>query len=329
MHWLITGGAGFIGTNLACHLLAEGHHVTIIDDLSREGVSKNAEYLSNDFNIDIKKLDVTNTKELLSQLDRLGHIDTIAHLAGQVSFMESISNPRRDFEINGLGTLNILEFVRNNSPDTTIIGMSSNKIYGSLDEVKISIKGNRYHAPEWPVGFNESLQLDFQGPYGCSKGVADQYLADYARIYNLKTASLRQSSVYGPFQHPRTDQGWVAFFVNEFKSGKEIALNGRGLQVRDLLHVKDLANLFSKLAPEIGAGEINQFNVGGGSENSFSILELFEYLEKLTGRKAELKFGFERPSDQKVFISDNSKVSKKANWKPQISKERGIVALVS
>ncbi len=324
MKWLVTGGAGFIGTNLVAHLAGAGEEVCVIDDLSRLGSERNAEFLKEQFDIKPVVIDVSDRQELSSFLDREEGFDAVAHLAGQVSLLESIRNPRRDFEINATGTLNILEWVRTRSSDATVIGMSSNKVYGDLRAVRITETPTRYVAPDWPNGFNESLPLDPHGPYGCSKGTADQYLADYARTFGLRTASLRQSSVYGPHQHPRSDQGWVAHLVGEAVCERQIRLNGVGKQVRDLLHARDLARLFVLLAGCLEPYAINQINVGGGPSNALSILELFGWLAETADLDVRFLPGEERPSDQPVFISDNSLVTRLTGWVPEIGVDSGL-----
>lgn len=328
MRWLVTGGAGFIGTNLVSHLIGSGHEAIILDDMSRAGVEANASFLHDKFGVDICRVDVADAAGVAEFFADNGPFDAVAHLAGQVSLMASIDDPVRDFEVNARGTLNILEMVRVRSPETCVIGMSSNKAYGDLHQVRIVEEPTRYVAPDWPGGFNESLPLDFHGPYGCSKGAADQYLADYSRTYGLRTASLRQSSVYGPHQHPRSDQGWVAHLVAEAVAGREIALNGIGKQVRDLLHAEDLARLFVALADVLQPGEPAQINVGGGPDRSLSILELFQWLENELGRPVAFTTGTERPSDQKVFISDNVRVGDLTGWRPTISVEDGLHRLL-
>lgn len=328
MKWLVTGGVGFIGTNLVVHLIEQGHEVDVVDDFSRDGVGKNAELLKQRFGINPVVIDVAETNTLNQFLDKQPLYDVVAHLAGQVSFLESIDDPMRDFLVNAQGTLNLLNFIRTRSPETLIIGMSSNKIYGDLDQVAIREDQTRFVAPDWPQGFDESLPLQFHGPYGCSKGAVDQYLADFARTYGLRTASLRQSSVYGPHQHPRSDQGWVAHLVSEALNNREIKLNGVGKQVRDLLHATDLARLFVALAESVKPGAVNQFNVGGGSANAMSILELFSWLETTSGKKVKFQTGVERQSDQKVFISDNSAVTKLTGWKPSVDLDSGLNELI-
>jgi len=328
MRWLVTGGAGFIGTNLVAHLHELGHTVVVLDDMSRAGVESNARYLAEECDVVPHRVDVSDVAALDAFLAGQPTFDAIAHLAGQVSLLESIRAPRRDLEVNLLGTVNILEHVRNHSPQTCVIGMSSNKVYGDLAAIAIVEETTRYVAPDWPQGFDESLPLDFHGPYGCSKGAADQYLADYARTYGLRTASLRQSSVYGPHQHPRSDQGWVAHLVGEAVAGHSIALNGIGKQVRDLLHASDLARLFVALENSISPGSTNQFNVGGGADRSLSILELFEWLRPRLAAEVRFTTGPVRPSDQRVFISDNGAVRALTGWSPRVTVDQGLERLL-
>jgi len=328
MRWLITGGAGFIGTNLASHLVDIGDEVVLVDDLSRDGSELNAAFLDRSYGLTPLRVDVSDRGALDSLFADLPAIDAIAHLAGQVSFLASLEDPRRDFEVNALGTLNILEHVRLRSPETVVLGMSSNKVYGDLTQLRYAEEPTRYVALDYPNGFGEDLPLAFHGPYGCSKGTADQYLADYGRMFNLRTASLRQSSVYGPHQHPRSDQGWVAHLVEEALAGRTIRLNGVGKQVRDLLHATDLARLFVRLAATVQPGVGHQINVGGGVANSLSILELFSWLEETADTLVAYETGSPRPSDQLVFISDNVSVTDLTGWAPGVSVEAGITALL-
>ena len=328
MRWLVTGGVGFIGTNLVDHLMQQGHDVVLLDDMSRGGVEANAAFLADRHGVEPALIDVADGAALERFLAGQDPFDAIAHLAGQVSLMASIEDPMRDFQVNALGTLNVLEHVRLHSPGTVVMGMSSNKLYGDLSAVRIVEEPTRYVAPDWPRGFDESLPMDFHGPYGCSKGVADQYLGDYARTYGLRTASLRQSSVYGPHQHPRSDQGWVAHLLAEAVAGNPIQLNGVGKQVRDLLHATDLARLFERLAEAAQPGAPLQVNVGGGPDRTLSILELFAWLEERLGRPVEYATGPERPSDQKVFVSDNVSVSRTTGWEPRVTVDEGLTALL-
>ena len=329
MRWVVTGAAGFIGTNLSEELARLKQEVCLIDDLSRPGVSENVKHLKEQFDLDINIIDISNWEELQRTLLKFGSIDIFIHLAGQVSLMSSITNPRRDFEVNALGTLNILEFARIYAQNAIIVGMSSNKVYGDLGNVLIEESTTRYIAPNYPNGFNELLPLDFQGPYGCSKGSADQYLIDYHRIYNLKTLSLRQSSVFGRFQRPFSDQGWISFFLDQARNGQKVQLNGIGKQVRDALFVNDLVQLFISISkmPEKNFGF--GVNVGGGASNAISILELFQALEEILSVKIDYSFGQERPSDQKVFISDNSLIQSLSGWQPATNYRAGLELLIS
>ena len=328
MRWLVTGGVGFIGTNLVTHLIEIGHDVVVLDDMSRVGVEQNAKFLRSKYKVQPFVIDVSQNDALTQFLQTQSKFDAIAHLAGQVSLLESIKDPIRDFAVNAKGTLNLLNYVRTLSNDSVVIGMSSNKVYGDLSKIKFGETRTRYVATDWPNGFDESLPLDFHGPYGCSKGVADQYLADFSRTYGLRTVSLRQSSVYGPHQHPRSDQGWVTHLVTEAINGREIQLNGVGKQVRDLVHACDLAKLFVSLAKTVKPFFANQFNVGGGPKNALSILELFDRLERYGSPKVKFKTGAQRPSDQKVFISNNSAVEALTGWRPEIGLEQGLSQLM-
>lgn len=328
MRWLVTGGAGFIGTNTILNLAESGEEVVILDDLSRPKVSENAEFLENCTGLKVNKIDISKREQLEPFLLEEKNFDVIINLAGQVSLLESIENPLRDFEVNALGPLNFLEHIRKNSPKTLFINMSSNKVYGALDYVEIIETSSRYVAPSYQNGFSENTKLDFHGPYGCSKGTADQYLNDYRRIYGLRTVSLRQSAVYGPFQKPMSDQGWLAFMIQEVTAGRSIALNGVGKQVRDLLHVEDLIKLFRLLATTSMPLTCSSFNVGGGAMNQISILELFDLLKDQYGLRPNYSFGSMRPGDQKIFVSDNTLISNYLGWKPTINIADGIKSMV-
>jgi CDP-paratose 2-epimerase len=329
MKWLVTGGCGFIGTNLVLHLLDHGHQVIVLDDLSRSGSEINSTYLENQHRIQVHKVDISETPALQSFLGRFGSFDIIVNLAGQVSMMSSLKDPLRDFEVNTRGVLNFLEYIRTSSPETVFINMASNKVYGDLTEYHYEELETRYTCLEWPSGFDESVRLDFRTPYGCSKGAADQYLGDFAAIYGLRAISLRQSSVYGPFQHPRDDQGWVSFFVREAVHGRPIQLNGNGKQVRDLLHVSDLVKLIESLPLNLKPGNRYQLNVGGGVSNSLSILELFALLQKHFDLQIDYRLGTPRVSDQKVFISSNDAICSLTGWKPLVTPLAGVSQLVT
>lgn len=328
MKWLVTGGAGFIGTNVVLALAAASEDVVVLDDLSRLGVDRNADVLTQQTNVPIVIADVSDRFAVEQAFRDFGPFDVILHLAGQVSLMASLTDPRRDFEVNALGTINILESVRLTCPDAVVVGMSSNKAYGDLSSVRFEETSTRFVAPDHLRGFDEQLPLDFHGGYGCSKGTADQYLLDYARTYGMRTVSLRQSSVYGPFQHPRSDQGWVGFLVGEAAAGREIQLHGVGKQVRDLLHVSDLVRLFRAIVEHRDVCAGKPFNVGGGPERSLSILELFAWLEPHLDTKPRYQTGAMRPSDQKVFVACLDAISSVTGWTPRVSLEEGLKELI-
>src|SRR3989338_4824282 len=324
---LITGGAGFIGTNCVLHFLNNGWQVTVLDNLSRRGVELNLNRLNemhpNKFAF--VKADVRHDQDILDREAALH--DAILHLAGQVAVTTSVADPRTDFEVNALGTFNVLEAVRRVPAPPIIIYSSTNKVYGDLEELEIEEGETRYHLKHLPNGVTERQQLDFHSPYGCSKGAADKYVRDYSRIYNLPTVVFRQSCIYGPNQFGIEDQGWLAWFTIAALLGRPVTLYGNGKQVRDVLHVGDLARLYERAIDKIEDAKGNAFNVGGGQSNSVSLLEFFEELEKSHGLKLKKGFGEERPGDQKVFISDNTKGKEKLGWTPEISFEEGLGSL--
>jgi len=328
MTWLVTGAAGFIGTNLVKNLLARRIPVVGIDDFSRAGVAENADYLRDTFGFTISRVDVSNRETTWSRLAEIEDLTMVVHLAGQVSFLKSIENPIRDFEVNVLGTINLLEYLRLRSPSAKLVALSSNKVYGDLSRIVVRETLTRFTTPDWPDGFDESLPLDFQGPYGCSKGALDQYVADYKRTFGLIGCSLRQSTVYGPHQHPQADQGWIGHILQKVLSGETLFLNGIGKQVRDVLYVDDLVDLMLRICDCLTVQSPSQFNIGGGAENSLSLLELFQLIEQITGLKAKFKTGPYRPSDQKVFISNNSLVTRETGWMPTTSTQVGIANLI-
>ena len=328
MRWLITGGAGFIGTNTVLGLHGRGEEIEVIDDLSRPGVLDNSNFIKLQTNLHIHEIDITDNDKIANFLRTRERFDVILNLAGQVSLMESIRNPLRDFAVNTSGPLNLMEYLRIFSPETMFINMSSNKVYGSLEYLKVSDEGKRYNVPGYENGFTEETKLDFHGPYGCSKGAADQYLNDYRRIYGLNTVSFRQSAVYGPFQKPQSDQGWLAYMVEEIIAGRTIQLNGVGKQVRDLLYVEDLVELFFTLSRKKQLIKETSFNVGGGPLNQLSILELFDYLDSDYGLSAKFNTGELRPGDQKYFISNTDRITALTDWRPHTTIKEGIQRLI-
>jgi CDP-paratose 2-epimerase len=325
---LVTGGAGFIGSNLVHHLVTAGHEVTIFDNLSRRGAVANLEWLrtglSDHFHFvqgDVRDWDAVQRAA--------AGVEQIYHLASQVAVTSSVIDPREDFEINALGTLNVLEAARLVGHDPIFIYASTNKVYGGMEEVGILEDRSRYRYRDFPLGVPESAPLDFHSPYGCSKGTGDQYTRDYARIYSLRTVVLRQSCIYGPRQFGIEDQGWVAYLLIAATSGWPITIYGDGKQTRDLLHVDDLIRAYQLAVDriEVTAGEI--YNLGGGPDFTLSIwAEFGQLIEELLGRPVPVRHQDWRPGDQRVFVADVRKAQRDLGWRPQISPEEGISDLL-
>lgn len=332
MKYLISGGCGFVGSNLAAEVLKRGEELFIIDNLYRHGSDENLRFLRTLGEFKYYPYDTRNLNDVETVIKEVKP-DYIFHLAGQVAMTTSISNPRLDYETNALGTFNILDSVRKYSPDTVILYSSTNKVYGDFEYLNFEEGKTRYVCKEYPNGFPESITLDFHSPYGCSKGCADQYLLDFHRIYGIKTVVFRHSSMYGSNQHATYDQGWIGWFCQQalnIKNGtqkEKFTISGNGKQVRDVLHGSDVVNLyFTAKDCEKAYGQV--FNIGGGINNSLSLLELFAFLEKKLDIKMQYKELPWRESDQKVFIADNSKITAYSGWKPKISFDEGITRML-
>ncbi len=325
MRVLITGGAGFIGTNCALRFAEEGHEVCVFDNLSRRGSAANIEYLKQHGLKQFVYGDVRSYDDVLHTL-RPG-FDVVIHLAAQVAVTTSVERPRHDFEVNALGTFNVLEGLRTACPDAFLIYASTNKVYGELSNIAVEERNGRYQFVD-TAGVSEAHPIDFHSPYGCSKGAADQYVRDYARIYGLRAVVFRQSCIYGPWQFGIEDQGWVAWFTIAAALGLPITIYGDGKQVRDVLYVDDLADVFRAAIanPEAAQGKI--YNIGGGPENQISLLELLEKLRAMLGKDIEYSFGPWRPGDQKVFVCDISRVKAELRWEPQTTIDEGLEKLV-
>jgi len=328
-NYLITGGCGFIGCNAARTLLEDGHRVTVLDNLSRSGTERNLEWLQslNHTSFNFVNGDIRNYGQVRDVLTSQ-HFDIVYHFAGQVAVTTSVTEPRNDFEINALGTFNVLEAVRESGRKTPFFFTSTNKVYGGMEDVKIVERNGRYDYEDLPLGVPESRLLDFHSPYGCSKGAADQYVRDYGRIYGFPTVVFRMSCQYGPRQFGNEDQGWVAHFVIAAHQGKPITIFGDGKQVRDLLFVEDLVRAFRMASQNLKRTAGNIYNIGGGPENTMSLLELVAYLEKLTEQKIDVSFGDWRPGDQPVYISDIREAEKDFGWRPTIDRETGVERLL-
>lgn len=323
---LITGGCGFIGTNLADHFASHGSAVTVLDNLSRRGAIKNMQYLQEKHpKISFVHADIRTDLQALSR--EIASTDVILHFASQVAVTTSWENPREDFEINAIGTMNILEAIRSQKTNPVLMYASTNKVYGGMEDISVSLANNRYIYNELPEGISESRLLDFHSPYGCSKGTADQYIRDYARMYGLRTVVMRQSCIYGPRQYGITDQGWVAWFMVAACSGQPLTVYGDGKQTRDILYISDLAQAYETALNQIDTVSGQIFNIGGGAKNTLSVLELLQFLSAKLGRSVDYTFAPWRPGDQPCYISDISKAKKILNWQPEIGTEEGLELL--
>jgi len=324
---LITGGCGFIGCNTAARLAAMGHVVTIYDDLSRPLTELNLQWLRDRAKIEFVRGDVRDRANLFNAV-KVGRFDAVVHLAAQVAVTTSVANPLHDFEVNAAGTLNVLEAIRQFSPHSVILYSSTNKVYGKLAGVAVQEMERRYVTPALAGGVSENHPLDFHSPYGCSKGCADQYVVDYARIFGLRTVCLRQSCIYGQRQFGVEDQGWVAWFTIAHTLGKEVTIYGNGKQVRDVLFVEDLVDCYLACMDRIDSVSGQTFNIGGGPANSLSLLEFVDLLGQLAGSRLKYSFADWRPGDQPVYISDITKAASLLGWKPRTDARAGIARLI-
>jgi len=329
MKIVITGGSGFIGSNAASYYLEKNANVIIFDNLSRPNTAKNLLWLKTlGGDLTFIRGDVRKTGDIAKLAPFIAKADVILHLAGQVAVTTSVVNPREDFEINALGTLNILESMRITKSKAKLIYSSTNKVYGGMDTIEVIERKTRYEYKKMPFGVNESQPLDFHSPYGCSKGVADQYVHDYGRMYDLDTVVMRQSCIYGPRQFGVEDQGWVAWFIIACIMGKSLTIYGDGKQVRDLLFVDDLIAAYDMAirAKDITRGGI--YNIGGGKDNTISIWQEYcPILESISGKIGRVIFKKWRPGDQKIFISDIRKAKNEFGWEPTVDKQTGIQRL--
>lgn len=326
---LITGGAGFVGVNLAKRLLSEGKQVLVFDNLSRNGVHKNLEWLQQEHGEGLAVM-IADIRDKEAVANAVSGASQVFHFAAQVAVTTSLTDPYLDFEVNALGTLNLLEAIRNNAHQPPVVFTSTNKVYGGLEEVGLAMKGNRYQPENERVqknGINEEKCLSFHSPYGCTKGVADQYMLDYARTFGLKTVVFRMSCIYGPHQFGTEDQGWVAHFLIQALKGSPINIYGDGKQVRDILFVEDLVNAFVLAQQNVDTIAGQAFNMGGGVNNTISLLELLTLIEKLSGTKPKTHFDEWRPSDQRYYVSDFTKFKSATGWAPANSPVEGVTKL--
>lgn len=328
MNIIVTGGCGFIGSNVAAHYIALNHRVLVIDNLFRIGSERNLEWLKTIGNFQYLNHDVSELDRIYEQLKSFNP-DVIFHFAGQVAMTTSLLNPELDFKTNVVGGFKVLEFVRTSGLDCAIFYSSTNKVYGDLEQFEYRETESRYIPKDYENGFNESVPLDFQSPYGCSKGATDQYFLDYKRIYGIKTVVFRHSSVFGTRQFANFDQGWVGWFIQnaletQTNSNHTFTINGSGKQVRDILFIEDLVNCYNSALENLNQTAGNAFNIGGGVENSLSLLELFRWLENKLSIKLNYTKLQERQGDQRYFVADIFKAEKLFNWKPKIGYEEGL-----
>jgi CDP-paratose 2-epimerase len=325
---LITGGAGFIGSNLADRLLSEGHEVTIFDNLSRSGCEANVTWLRQTHGADAFLLMRGELTDFATLLRASAGAQRIYHLAGQVAVTTSVKDPRLDFEANALGTFNALEAARLVADDPIFLYASTNKVYGGMEDVGIVSEPSRYWYADYPYGLPETRPLDFHSPYGCSKGAGDQYTRDYARIYGLRTVVMRQSCIYGYRQFGIEDQGWVAWFIIAALKGRPISIYGDGKQVRDVLFIDDLLDAYDAAVRNIKTTAGQVYNIGGGPDNTMSIwAEFGPMLADLLGRPVPVHFADWRPGDQRVYVSDIRQAERELGWRPQVSVPDGVARL--
>lgn len=332
MKLLITGGCGFLGSNLAAEAVRRGYEVFVFDNLSRAGSAQNLGWLRTLGPFTHYHADIRNRNDVETAV-RTAVPDAIFHLAGQVAMTTSLANPRLDLEINVLGSFHVLEAVRAYCPESPILYSSTNKVYGDLEYLSYEESDLRYSCKEYARGFPEDLTLDFQSPYGCSKGAADQYMLDYHRMFGLRTTVFRHSSMYGGRQFSTYDQGWIGWFCQqaiEAAEGKAepFTISGNGKQVRDVLYASDMVELYFSALERMDQAAGQAFNVGGGIENSLSLLELFAMLEKQVGVKLQYNKLPVRQSDQKVFVADTAKATRLIGWAPRTSGPTGIAAML-
>ena len=324
---LVIGGAGFIGCNVADYYCRKGNSVMLFDNLSRDKTQHNLNWLQKNHKdkVSFVKGDIRTDKDKLS--DMMEKVDIVFHFAGQVAVTSSVSDPMNDFNNNLVGTINVLEALRNSSKKPILIFSSTNKVYGALENAPTVSTKTRYAYKNHPLGISEEQQLDFHSPYGCSKGASEQYVHDYSRIYGLKTIVFRQSCIYGYRQFGIEDQGWVSWFIIAATLKKPITVYGDGKQMRDILFIDDLCEAYDLAIRGIKKTSGNIYNIGGGPDNTLSILELIDNIKKIFRTNINFSFADWRPGDQKVFVCDIRKAYKDLGWKPKISPAEGIKKL--
>jgi CDP-paratose 2-epimerase len=320
---LITGGAGFIGTNLAYRLLRAGRQVRIFDNLSRSGAQQNLRWLRavDGSRLQFHQGDVRNAADIRAVLAGIG---TVFHLAAQVAVTTSLADPREDFSVNAGGTLNLLEEIRRAGRPIGLVFTSTNKVYGALEDIPLTALSARYDPASGVSAIDETRPLSFHSPYGCSKGTADQYVLDYTRGYSVHAAVFRMSCIYGPHQYGTEDQGWVAHFLIQALQDMPVTIYGDGKQVRDLLYIDDLIDALLCAEDHLTQIAGQAFNIGGGPDNTMSLIELIERIMALNGSPPVVAYGPWRVGDQRWYVSNPDKFERATGWRPKINVEKGL-----
>lgn len=326
---LITGGSGFIGTNLAHRLLGSGHPVLILDSLARPGVEQNLRWLhdTHGSRLTIMFADVRDSRAVRRAVQQASQI---FHFAAQVAVTTSLADPLEDFDVNAAGTVTLLEAIRAQEETPPLVFTSTNKVYGGLEDIGLRRRNLRYEPTEPSLrrtGIGESRPLDFHSPYGCSKGAADQYVLDYARTFGLPAIVFRMSCIYGPHQFGTEDQGWVAHFLIRAADDRPITLYGDGRQVRDILYVDDLVDAMLLAQEHMSTHSAQAFNIGGGPANTVSLLELLDAIRELLGHEPRVELDDWRTGDQRYYVSDTGKFQRATGWKPQVTVRDGVERL--
>lgn len=326
--YLITGGAGFIGINVADYYLARGKRITILDNFSRTGARLSADWLIRKHPEKLTVVEGSLQDRRLNLADLVNQAEVIFHFAAQVAVTTSVTDPVSDFETNAAGTFYLLDAVRRSSSKPVFVYSSTNKVYGKMDDLSVRDNGRRYEYVNLPQGMSETRPLDFYSPYGCSKGAGDQYTLDFARIYGMKTICFRQSCIYGPHQFGIEDQGWLAWFAIRALRHEPVTIYGNGMQVRDALYISDLIEVYEKAIRAIDQTAGKAYNIGGGPQNTLSLLELIEMLQTLLGYPMTYSFADWRPGDQAIYVSDIRKAKNDFGWEPVIKVKQGVSELV-
>jgi CDP-paratose 2-epimerase len=323
---LITGGAGFIGTNLAARLAGDGRDVVVFDNLSRPGVERNLEWLRRQFGDRVKTM-LADVRSQGAVREALDGVTEVFHFAAQVAVTTSLVAPLDDFDVNARGTLTLLEAIRERRSPPSLVFTSTNKVYGALDDVALEAGPTRY-TPTDPTlaahGVDEHRPLAFHSPYGCSKGAADQYVLDYARTFDLPAVVLRMSCIYGPHQHGTEDQGWVAHFLINARGGRPLTIYGDGKQVRDVLYVGDLVEAMLTAQRQMPALTGQAFNMGGGPRHTTSLLELIAHLGEGASPPLDVRSASWRAADQRYYVSDHRRFAEATGWSAQVSLRDGL-----